>query len=254
MKMNAIRSFPAGVSEELLSYVYIYVDPRDDAIFYVGKGVGDRVFSHLNQAENDFISIDPSTKVKRIQNIWNDKQDVIIRIHRHGLTPQEALHVEASLIQLFPDSENEVEGHASYELGDRLVSDLINEKTKEKAEFNFPVVLINIRKEWLRIKPTLGKAVDSNQLYMSTRTAWDIQPARHKSVRHAVATAFGLVRQIYSIKEWLPADVNADGTSRAEDSRWMFVGDIDLEKQHLVGKAVDHLQKPGAQNSIRWLD
>jgi uncharacterized protein len=251
VKLNTTRSFPPGIAEDLHSYVYIYADPRTDEIFYIGKGVGNRVFSHLDEAEK---SDRDSEKVRKIGDIWQAGLDVIVRIHRHGMTPDQALHVEASLIQLFPDAKNEVEGHSTTNLGDRLVSDLISEKAREKAEFDFPVVLINIRKEWLRIKPTVGKPLDLNQLYMSTRTAWDIQPSRHEFVRHAVSTAFGIVRQIYEVERWLPADINADGTPRPEDSRWMFEGKIAQNKQYLVGKAVDHLQKPGAQNAIRWLD
>ena len=36
-----------GVTEKLGVYVYALIDPRDRSIFYVGKGVGDRVYSHV---------------------------------------------------------------------------------------------------------------------------------------------------------------------------------------------------------------
>lgn len=32
-------------------YVYVLVDPRDGAIFYVGKGLGDRMFNHNRCAQ-----------------------------------------------------------------------------------------------------------------------------------------------------------------------------------------------------------
>lgn len=32
-------------------YVYVLVDPRDGAIFYVGKGLGDRMFNHNRRAQ-----------------------------------------------------------------------------------------------------------------------------------------------------------------------------------------------------------
>ena len=41
--------FPPGVKEKLLNYVYVYVDPSNDEIFYVGKGKGDRCFAHLSE-------------------------------------------------------------------------------------------------------------------------------------------------------------------------------------------------------------
>ncbi len=42
--------FSPYVSEQLQSYVYVLRDPRDDVVFYVGKGVGNRVFAHTQAA------------------------------------------------------------------------------------------------------------------------------------------------------------------------------------------------------------
>ena len=251
MRHNFTRSFPVGIAEELQSYVYLYVDPLDDKIFYIGKGINNRVFDHLNEAEDE--SRD-SAKVRKIRDVWKSGNDVMLRLHRFGMTDEAASHVEASLIQLYPDSENDVEGKSTLTLGDRLVEDVISQKSRKPAQIDFPAVLINIRKEWLRIRPTLSKLVDQNQLYQSTRTAWEGQPKRHRSVTYAILVAFGIVRQVYTIKSWRRASVHSDGTPRAIDSRWMFEGEVAADKTGLIGCSVDHLQKPGAQNAIRWLD
>lgn len=42
--------FTQKVIEELQSYVYALVDPRNDHIFYIGKGKGNRVFQHAENA------------------------------------------------------------------------------------------------------------------------------------------------------------------------------------------------------------
>lgn len=45
-----IEQFSQKTQEELKYYVYILIDPRDNKIFYVGKGYGNRVFFHINEA------------------------------------------------------------------------------------------------------------------------------------------------------------------------------------------------------------
>lgn len=251
MMRNRLRKFPVGVAEQLAWYVYIYSDPCDDTIVYIGKGQGDRVFSHLDEAEKSDTN---SPKVRRIKKIWSKDEDVIIRIFRHGLQESEALLVEAALIDIYPDAANAVTGHHSSEFGDRLVQDIISEKAKKPANIDFPAVIINIRKQWLLIRPDYSKPVDEKQLYNSTRTAWPIQPSRHPTVRHAIAVAFGIIRQVYEIEKWEPADVNSDGSVREKDGRWMFHGRVAKDKEQFIGQSIDHLQKAGARFPIKWED
>lgn len=42
-------AFKSSVIEALGYYVYCLVDPRDNRIFYVGKGRGNRVFEHVQR-------------------------------------------------------------------------------------------------------------------------------------------------------------------------------------------------------------
>lgn len=46
-------------------YVYALIDPRDESTFYIGKGVGRRVFDHEKQARKD-----GGAKAQRIKEIW----------------------------------------------------------------------------------------------------------------------------------------------------------------------------------------
>ena len=41
-----VPQFSQKAQEELKYYVYCLVDPRDRKIFYIGKGIGNRVFAH----------------------------------------------------------------------------------------------------------------------------------------------------------------------------------------------------------------
>jgi hypothetical protein len=45
--MHRTDTFPPEVVAKLKTYVYRLIDPRNGETFYVGKGQGDRVFSHV---------------------------------------------------------------------------------------------------------------------------------------------------------------------------------------------------------------
>src|SRR5258708_30807298 len=88
------REFTPKVIGKLGYYVYLYIDPLDSTIFYVGKGRGNRAFSHLSDASE-------SRKVTRTREIRDAGLEPPIEILVHSL-PDEmiALHIEASVIDL----------------------------------------------------------------------------------------------------------------------------------------------------------
>lgn len=49
MSEQEVESFPTGVAIKLKTYVYRLIDPRNGETFYVGKGKGNRVFSHIHE-------------------------------------------------------------------------------------------------------------------------------------------------------------------------------------------------------------
>ena len=81
-------------------YMYALRDPRDGAMFYVGKGTGSRIVSHLAQvrATGDDASFD-SAKVSKIRSIWDEGWEVehlFLRV-RIG-TEAEAYMVEQAVL------------------------------------------------------------------------------------------------------------------------------------------------------------
>lgn len=56
-------------------YVYHLIDPRNDEVFYVGKGSGNRIDQHESDARNFVFK--NAEKEYRIHQIWNDGFEVI---------------------------------------------------------------------------------------------------------------------------------------------------------------------------------
>uniref|UniRef100_UPI003D8D9950 LEM-3-like GIY-YIG domain-containing protein n=1 Tax=Gordonia sp. B7-2 TaxID=3420932 RepID=UPI003D8D9950 len=94
---NLPDTFPPGVAERLGAYVYALRDPRDRSIFYVGKGKGDRVYSHVwvamgekSRVEDGIEQETPavkSAKINRIRSIYNAGQQVEHFILRRNIKP-----------------------------------------------------------------------------------------------------------------------------------------------------------------------
>ena len=82
----------------LKSYVYMYIDPRNNEIFYIGKGKNGRVYAHLRDtSEHD--------KTARIAKIRQAGQEPQIDFLRYGLSDSEAMLVEAVAIDLIGKSQ-----------------------------------------------------------------------------------------------------------------------------------------------------
>jgi len=79
-------------------YVYMLTDPVDNKPFYIGKGVQNRVFNHLNCALTDLDAT--NAKYDTIRRIQNEGHHVSHTIVRHGLTEHEAFMIEASVIDV----------------------------------------------------------------------------------------------------------------------------------------------------------
>ena len=87
--------FDHKTSEYLQSYVYALIDPENGKPFYIGKGKGNRVFSHVACAlENESIN----DKYEKIREITANGANVKHVIIRHGMTDKVAFEVESSLI------------------------------------------------------------------------------------------------------------------------------------------------------------
>ena len=145
--------FDEKTRQELKYYVYMLIDPQDDRLFYVGKGMDNRVFNHMACALTD---TDTSTaKYDKIREIIQRCQSVKHIIVRHGLSESEAFKIEASLIDTLTYCglllSNIVGGHNSIEKGLMTSEEIIRLFNAEPIiQMGSDCVLININKTYKR--------------------------------------------------------------------------------------------------------
>lgn len=251
------KEFPLSVIEKLDHYVYLLRDPRTHQVFYIGKGMGNRIFAHINAALKDGM---PSDKLDKIQEIRANNLDVIHIVHRHGLTEKEAFEVEAALIDFIGlnDLTNKIQGQNSDDRGRMLVSEIISKYQAHVAEITQPAILITVNQFYRR-------GMTSEMLYEITRGKWVIGARRNK-VKYAFSVYKGIIREVYEIECWYPAPIedseikrtwinqNLIDTQVKQRNRWQFEGIVANDLQHYVGASTEKYQICGAQNPIRYVN
>jgi hypothetical protein len=206
---NEINEFSPEVIDELKSYVYRLIDPRNGNTFYVGKGKGNRVFTHMNGAltfegiedeasEKD----DVSEKIGIIRDIHKCGLKVIHVIHRHGLSNDTALEVEAALIDAYPGLSNIVSGIDSERgsMNAQQIQDIYKAEVIEAISEKCIIIKI---KQW-----SIDRAINdyncnmSDAIYEATRAAWKLSMDRAKNADYVLAVLDGIVRAVYYDLQW----------------------------------------------------
>ena len=207
------QKFSKNIISKIHYYVYIYIDPRTDEIFYVGKGKGNRCFSHLSEQKE-------SEKNKRIQEIIDEKKAPIIEMLIHGVSEDVALKVEASVIDLLDLKKltNKVKGYSSSKTGRMSLKKLVSIYEPEKANITEPALLIKITRSF-------NYSMSSHELYDATRQFWRIGTDKEK-VEYAFAVFDGFVQEVYKVVSWHKAGTTFSSRFPEDKDRWEFVGRI----------------------------
>ncbi len=243
MTQSPSEAFSEDVARKLKTYVYRLIDPQNGETFYVGKGQGNRVFSHV-RAEQNLEGDDLDNKVKRIREIHLAGFEVAHVIHRHGMDETTAFEVEAALIDAYPGLANIAGGAGSNDYGVMHANEIIRRYAAEPAAFQHEALLISVNRS----------AVETS-LYEATRYAWKISRLKAKQAEVILSTLQGLIVGAFVADDWLAAtSANFPGRENMP-GRLGFVGrEAPAEISRLyVGKRVpDEYRKRGAANPVKY--
>lgn len=206
-------------------YVYLLVDPKNNEIFYVGKGTDLRYAAHFEDTlvgDDDKPPAVRGAKAARIAAIRDRGQRPEVTFVRRKIrTAQEAHLVEAALIDVLREHgdgglTNLVRGHGS-DRGLVRIDDLARQVAAPALETSLPALLIKLKPWVAKLDPELPRAgygyradITEQELYDSARAWWPLDARRVLGCRYAVAIYKGVTRAAWEIDH---------ATWRADSSR-----------------------------------
>ena len=191
--------------------MYCLVDPRDKKIFYIGKGVGNRVFAHACDAlEYEDVSTE---KLEKIREIIKSGHEVEHYILRHKLTEEDALTVESVLIDFLTYQEfnteslltNIVAGHHQWNEGIKTVDQImqIYDCKPLLLKPGHKLLMVNLNRTYMK-KSEDGMRVNSD-LYEITRKYWKVSKYNADQTDYLLGVYKGVVRCVLKpTTKWLP--------------------------------------------------
>jgi hypothetical protein len=236
-----MKLFSAQVIAQLGFYVYRLIDPRNGETFYVGKGRGNRVFSHANGD----IEVDSLTeKTSRILEIKLTGLEIAHVIHRHGMDEKTAFEVEAALIDAYSGLTNIMDGHGNNDYGAMHAIEIKRKYQAETAVLNHKILMI-----------TVNRSAAERSLYDATRFAWRLSVTKAQKAEYILAIQQGLVIGVFAVTEWLEATVENFPGREAVDGRYGFIGvkaSLEVSSEYLNKIVPEKYRKKGASNPIKY--
>lgn len=225
-----ISAFSQRTIEALAYYVYALVDPRDNRIFYIGKGCGNRVFQHAKDSLNEN---DQSLKLDIIRDILREGKQVCLYILRHNLTEETAYVVESVLIDLLTYSKfnttnllaNVVAGHHQWDEGIKNTDEINSLYNCMKIEVNpgDTLLLVSLNKSFDQSKA--NGVYRRPDIYEATRKYWKISKNAPEEIKYVLGVYKGVVRCVIEVKTWKWTTVSEDGKT-LKSERCIFEGDV----------------------------
>lgn len=229
--MAAVVRIPSEVAAELRYYVYALRDPRDGRVFYIGKGIGDRINAHVREAGKDPES--ERAKLRTINDIESAELEVDLLFLRTGIEDElTSFVVEQAVIDAFAADghplTNLVRGHNSGSQGLATLPAVVARlRALPCPPIPEPIIMVKIQSGW-RSDST------DQQIFEQTRGHWRIAPWVRDRAQFCLGVAYGVVRGAYRIDDWFPSEQPWD---QGKD-RWGFNGAPAAALQRVVGTHV----------------
>ena len=238
-----MQHFDEKTSKKLDHYVYALLD--EGKIFYVGKGQGNRLFQHIQEEIPE--DQEGSKKLQKIRDIKQAGKEVGHVIVRHGLNKNEALRLEATIIDLWNFEKkgltNKNEGHQTIDNGIMTAEHAYRKYNAVPIEtFDEPLIIININKTYRRNS-------GPNGIYAATRGDWTLDRSHAEKAVYGLAEYQGLIVGVFRIDQWEEVDV-----PKGKRRRIRFSGEVapDEVRDKYLNKSVAHLKKRGQSFPVRY--
>ena len=263
----SIKLFSEKAVEQLNGfYVYALIDPRNNQVFYIGKGIGNRVFSH--EIESGKSPKSEKAKLKRIQEIEAAGFDVKRVIVNWSMTESEAFAAEAALINMlsFLSADmltNAVAGHHVHEAMTVEDFDLLYDAEHLKQEdIQHSIMVIKINKLY-------RKGMNPKELYDIVRGNWRASMAsiQKRNVEYVFGVYNQLIVAVYKPDEWhyvhdridVPQieDLDEETLERGKNRVYFICKDyehLDKNQEFYLYKSIAELKvNQSSQNPITYL-
>ncbi len=95
------------------------------------------------------------------------------------------------------------------------------------------------------------------ELYEATRGYWKIDVKRAEKAEYVFSVYKGIIKEVYKIKEWLPAGTIPRSTlpdAETPADRYEFVGEVAEEtiRNKYIEKSIANLYRKGEANPIKY--
>jgi len=221
-----ITKFPTNIHKELSNYIYALYDPREKLPFYIGRGVGDRAFSHLKESHNK--------KVKdKVDSLRDQKIKPVIKILIHGLTNQQARAAETAAIAILGKDNlaNEVKGAGS-SLTNISPAEIIHHYNAKEALIKHKAILI-VRNPW---NPNQTEQYH----YDLTRASWKVGKKKDHA-EYAFLVHQGVIKRVYTVAAWYPDGTTFHTRNNPDPNNPHYRHDYKIrDRYEFVGKLLDY--------------